>query len=334
MRKIDVAITGFGTVGKQVGALLLARAARYRARFGAEVCVTGVCGSSAGLCDDAGLDAQKLGAREGFVAGLSGPRFIERVRANVLFEASPTDLVTGGAGMGYMKTAMARGMHVIAISKGALALDHAGLRAEAARRGVALKLSGATSSALPTVDLLQYNLAGCEILSLEAILTGTTNLILAEMMDKGVAFDEALREAQRLGIAESNPALDVDGWDTACKLVILANEALDAGLDVHRLPREGIGHVGAAEVAAWRAEGVVPKLVGCIERAGGKTQAGVRLRLYPTTHPFSRVDGRTKAIRVVTDLMGEVTVTSRAGGPMATAAAAVKDFEHVLASTA
>ncbi|MES2741818.1 MAG: homoserine dehydrogenase [Pseudomonadota bacterium] len=332
MKQIDVAISGFGTVGKHVARLLGAREARYRERFGVAVRVTGVCGSRAGLCDAAGLSPARLDHGAGFTPGLTGAPFIDQVRADVLFEASPSDFRDGGAALGYMRTALRRRMQVIAISKGALAFDYAGLRDEARRQGVALRISGATSAALPTIDLLQYNLAGCEIVSFEAILTGTTNVILSAMMEQNWSFAQALAEAQRLGIAESNPALDIDGWDTACKLTILANAAFDAALTVDSVPREGIAQVSADDIAGWRAAGLTPRLVGCIERAGGVTRASVALRLYGADHPFARVHGRAKAIRVVCETMGELTVIGAGSDPVGTAAAALKDFEHVLAA--
>lgn len=331
MKTINVAVAGFGGIGRHVAQLLQDRQGRYRDRFGTEVRITGVCGSSAGLCNAAGLTPAQLADATAFTQGLTGAAFMDAVQADVLFEASPTNLRTGGAARGYITTALGRGMHVVAISKGALALDFAGLHAQALSQGVALKISGATSAALPTIDLLQYNFAGCEILSVEAILTGTTNVILSQMADQECSFDEALREAQRLGIAESDPSLDVDGWDTACKLTILANAAFGTGIDVQAMPREGIGHLGAADIRAWRAQGLMPRLVGCIDRADGQTHASVALRLYADAHPFARVHGRTKAIRVVTDLMGEFTVIGGGSNPLGTAAAALKDFDHVLA---
>lgn len=331
MKSIDIAIAGFGGIGRHVARLLHDRQARYRDHFGTEVRITGVCGSSAGLCDAQGLDPTRLADASGFTTGLTGEAFMAAVQAEVLFEASPTNFRTGGAARGYIIAALERGMHVVAISKGALALDYAGLHGQALRQGVELKISGATSSALPTIDLLQYNFAGCEVLSVEAILTGTTNVILSQMADRQCSFEDALAEAQRLGIAESDPSLDVDGWDTACKLTILANAAFGAGIDVQAMPREGIGHLGAADIRAWRARGLMPRLVGCIDRTGGQTRASVVLRLYASEHPFARVHGGSKAIHVVTDLMGEFTMSGGGSNPVGTAAAALKDFEHILA---
>lgn len=330
MRNIDVAITGYGGIGRKVASLLLQRQAHYQERYGVQVRIVGVCGASAGLIDAQGLGAAALAERQAYTPGLTGAAFIDQVPAEILFESSPTDLHTGGAALAYIRTALQRRMHTIAISKGALALDYRALHAEAVRQGVALKVSGAAGSALPAIDLLQHSLAGCRIDAVAAIVTGTTNLILSEMMDRDCSFADALAEAQRRGIAEADPRLDTEGWDTACKIAILCNTVFGTAIDVQRMPRQGITDVSLADLRGWRASGLVPRLVGHIDRVEAHYQASVRLDLCDAEHPFARVHGTTKAISVRTDLMGDFTLVGGGSNPYGTAAAALKDLEHVL----
>lgn len=330
MRRLDVAITGFGGIGQRVTELLLARRDRYRERYDFDVRIVGVCNSTSGLIDADGLQPDTLKDRTRYVSGLTGAPFIEDIPAQLLFEASPTDFRTGGAALRYIRTALSRRMHVVAISKGALAYDFPAISSEAARQKVALKVSGAAGSALPTIDLLQHNLAGCEVRSVSAIVTGTTNVILSAMMDDDCSFAAALAEAQRLGIAESDPTLDTDGWDTACKIAILANAAFGTALSVRDMPRQGISGVTLTQVREWRARGLMPRLVGHIESNNGTYQASVRIELCDSAHPFARVHGPNKAIRVSTDLMGDFTIVGGGSSPYGTAAAALKDLEHVL----
>lgn len=330
MRSINVAITGFGGIGRKVGSLLLDRKAHYEKRYGVDVRIVGVCGSLAGIIDANGLTQAMLDNKQAYVPGLSGPAFIENVPADILFEASPSNFRTGGAALAYIQTALARRMHIIAVSKGALALDYPSIRAEATRQNVALKVSGAAGSALPTVDLLQYNLAGCRISSVEAIVTGTTNVILSKMMDEDCSFNDALAQAQRLGIAESDPTLDTEGWDTACKIAIICSTAFDTAIDVQRMPRQGISDVSLSDIRQWRSQALMPRLVGHIDFVDKRYEACVRLDLCGSEHPFARVHGPTKAIRVSTDLMGDFTVLGGGSSPYGTAAAALKDLEHVL----
>ncbi|WP_431286852.1 homoserine dehydrogenase [Roseateles chitinivorans] len=333
MSRLNIAITGFGGIGRKVAELLSVRAERYRQQFDLDVRIVGVCGSSAGLIEEDGLTPEALADRSSYTPGLSGDTFIEQVPADLLIEASPTDFRTGGAALGYIRTAFRRRMHVIAISKGALVHDFPGLHAQASRQGLALKVSGAAGSAMPTVDLVQYNLAGCEVKSLSAIVTGTTNIILSEMMDRECSFADALAEAQRLGIAESDPTLDTHGWDTACKIAILCSAAFGDVIDVQAMKRQGIDHVTLDDVRRWKAQGVMPRLVGRVDRSAGVCDASVGIELCGPDHPFARAHGRAKAVHVVTDLMGELTLTGGGSSPYGTAAAALKDLEHILRDT-
>ena len=332
MKRWNLAITGFGAVGKAVAGLILARQERYQNVYHADVRLTAVCGSKGGLYDQDGLTAAHLSDSGGFVQGLTGEHFIKSAQADVLFEAGPSDFKTGGSGYLYMKLAFHQHMHVVAISKGALVFDYPGLRDLSKKQGVSLHLSGATAAALPTIDLLTYNLAGCEFTCIEGILTATTNVILSQMMEQGSSFHEALLDAQRLGVAESDPGFDVDGWDTACKITILANAALDAHLDIRDIERSGIGDVTIDKVNEWRDAKLVPKLIGCILKTGSEWSASVKLQLYPRDHIFGQVQGQNRAIRVVTDVMGEFIAIGGGSEPLATAAAALKDFEHLLSS--
>ncbi|MBV6749537.1 homoserine dehydrogenase [Pseudomonas chlororaphis] len=327
MKRWNIAITGFGSIGKAVAQILRQREQRYKTLYAADVRVVAVCGSRAGLIDHNGLTLNPEEALS-LQAGLTGDDFVEQAQADVLIEAGPTDYQTGGAGYRYIHDALSRGMHAIAISKGALVFDYRGLADLARTNGAQLKISGATSAALPTIDLLQYNLAGCQVLEVEGIVTATSNFVLSRMMD-GTNFADAVAEAQRLGMAEPDPRFDVEGWDTACKINILANAAFAADLKLQDIPRDGIDRISPADIARWKAAGVVPKLVGRIDNRGDGVRAAVELKTYPLDHPFAQVSAKMKAIRVTTDVMGEIMaigVTS----PLSTAAAALKDFEHLL----
>ncbi|WP_414440920.1 homoserine dehydrogenase [Burkholderia sp. 22PA0106] len=327
MSRCDVVISGFGQIGRAVAGLLAARHARYRERYGVDVRLTGISRSRGGRIDRDGL-RDALDADAPLDAALTGEAFVAAARPQVLIEAGPTDYRTGGAGYGYLRAALASGAHGIAISKGALVFDYPGLRALADANGVRLKISGATSAALPTIDLIELNAAGCEVSVMEGIFTATTNYVLDRMMS-GVAFADAVAEAQRAGMAEPDPRFDLDGSDTACKICILANAGFGARLALDAIARDGIEHVLPDDLARWRAEGRVPKLVGRIERRDGAVSASVQLRTYASDHPFAQVGAGMKAVRIETDAMGELLAIGHTS-PLATAAAALKDFEHLL----
>jgi homoserine dehydrogenase len=331
MQALKVAIAGFGGVGRATADLLLSRRERYRQVYGVDVRLVAVCGSRAGLADANGLQANQLDALQ---AGLSGADFVMASGADVLIEAGPSDFRSGEPGLAYLRTALAAGQDCIVISKGALVHSGRQLRELAQASGAMLKLSGAAAAALPTLDLLEHSLAGCKVLAIEGILNATTNYLLDAMSTQGLGFDAALREAQAGGFAEADPRNDTEGWDTACKLLLLANFGLGADLTMDDLVVEGIQSVTAERVEAWRAKGLVPKLIGSLTRADGAIRASVGIKTYPLSDPFAHVSGKNKAIRISSDAMGETLAIGCGVEPIATAAAALKDLEHILMARA
>ncbi len=327
MHVIKIAIAGFGGVGRATANLLLDRRERYRQVYGTEIRLVAVCGSRSGLADPEGLDAGRLEALE---PGLTGPAFIEASSADILIEAGPSDFRTGGPGLAYIRSALSDGHDTIVISKGALVHSGPELRSLARSTGAKLKLSGAAAAALPTIDLLEHSLKGCQVLEIEGILNATTNYLLDAMMNQNLGFVEALARAQAGGFAEADPRNDTEGWDTASKLLIIANFGLDAALKMDELVVDGIQSITEQHMAAWREEHLVPKLVGSLIRADGTTSCAVGIRTYPMTDPLAHVTGKNKAIRIKTDAMGETIAIGSGTEPLATAAAALKDLEQIL----
>jgi homoserine dehydrogenase len=329
MTTFRVAIAGFGGVGRATASLLLSRRARYRDIYGADVRLVAVCGSRAGTVSADGLEEPQTATLKD---GLSGPAFIAQSGADILIEAGPSDFRTGGPGLAYLRESLSAGRDTIVISKGALVHSGRDLRVLAEGSGAILKLSGAAAAALPTIDLVVHSLKGCEVLQIEGILNATTNYLLDAMTTRGVGFDEALREAQLGGFAEADPRNDTEGWDTACKLLLLANFGLGADLAMDDLNVEGIQSVTAERIETWRGQGLVPKLVGRLWRENSAIRAAVGIRAYPLADPFANIRGKDKAIRIVTDAMGETLAIGSGKEPLATAAAALKDLEHILAA--
>ncbi|WP_111414759.1 homoserine dehydrogenase [Billgrantia lactosivorans] len=327
MHVIRVAIAGFGGVGRATANLLLSRREAYRQVYRADVRLVAICGSRSGMMDAKGIEADRFDSLE---PGLSGPDFIEASGADILIEAGPSDYRTGGPGLAYIRSALSAGRDTIVISKGALVHSGRELRALAQVSGAMLKLSGAAAAALPTIDLLEHSLKGCRVLEVEGILNATTNFLLDAMTRRGLGYDEALRQAQAGGFAEADPRNDTEGWDTASKLLIITNFGLGAELTIDDLAVEGIQSVTRERIEAWHAQGLVPKLVGHLTNSNGEIRARVGIRTYPLDDPLANVSGKDKAIRITTDAMGETVAIGAGKEPLATAAAALKDFEHIL----
>ncbi|HGW4636932.1 TPA: homoserine dehydrogenase [Acinetobacter baumannii] len=330
MKRINVAICGFGRIGQQIAELLLNRSTYYKQKYQIDARLVGVCNSSSGLIEQEGLQASKWLDKTQYQAGLTEQKFLEQVQADVIIETGLSDYVTGGKGLFYLNYALTHSMHAIAVSKGALVVEGKKLIHLAHQHNKKLFFSGATAAALPTVDLFEYNLAGCQILEIEGVFTGTTNFILNDMLQHECAFTESLEKAQARGIAEPNSSFDVDGWDTAAKITILVNTVLGADVKIQDIPRQGISHVTTEHIRDWKQENIIPRLVGFIHIKNQQIQTGVELRLVPANHPFAHLQGSNKCIRVLTQEMGEFVVSGGASAPLATAAAALKDFELIL----
>ena len=155
MKTVRIAIAGFGGAGRTTASLLLSRRARYREVYGADMRLVAVCASRSGVKSADGLEGDQLSALED---GFSGPAFIEESGADILIEAGPSDFRTGGPGLAYLRSSLSAGRDTIVISKGALVHSGRELRELARGSGAMLKISGAASAALPTIDLVEHSL--------------------------------------------------------------------------------------------------------------------------------------------------------------------------------
>jgi homoserine dehydrogenase len=250
---------------------------------------------------------------------------IAAAEADVLVEVSPTDLETGEPATGHIRAALRRGWHVVTANKGPVALHFAALRREAAEAGVGFGFEGTVMSGTPSLRLGLEALAGCAVRELRGIVNGTTNYILTQM-ERGMAYDDALAEAQRLGYAETDPTGDVEGYDAAGKAAILANILMGADLRPGDVAREGITALTRDSVAAAQAAGERWKLIARVWRDGEVVRASVAPTRLPTSHPLAGVAGATNALTFTTDLIGEVTLIGPGAGGVATGFALISDI--------
>ena len=229
-----------------------------------------------------------------------------------------------------LQTALKNKKHVVTAAKGPLVLRYGELKALAEKAQVKLMFSAATAAALPTLDVGLSCLAGKEVLSAEGILNGTTNYILTRMHEEGTPYADALAEAQRMGVAEPDPSLDVEGRDTGNKILIKpANEVFQANLSLKDIAVTGITKITPAEIQQAEGEGKVIKLIGKVERKGGKVVAVVAPLPLPADHPLASVRGTERAVSYLTDTMDRVTVSGGKSNPVGAAAALLKDVIRI-----
>ncbi len=231
----------------------------------------------------------------------------------------------GQPGSGMILSAFSEGWDVVTADKAPLVTDGAQLLEAACKQGRRMKMSGAAGAALPGLDTALYSLAGTEITLVEGLLNGTSNYILTRIQE-GAAYGSALREAQEKGIAEPDPSLDVEGWDTAKKMLLLTNIVFQKKIRLTDIPVQGITGLNPDLVGKARSgEGVI-KLLGRLRRESGKFQLDVGPRLLNPSHPLAGVSGADKGISFETDSMGRVTVTGGRSDPQGAAASLLKDL--------
>jgi len=219
-----IAILGFGSVGRGIARVLLAK--------DLGIAVTGLADSKSGIIDAGGIDlAAALARKEGGGPcgnpGVSPADVVAKAEYDVLVEVTPTNVETGEPALGHIREALRRHKHVVTSNKGPIALDYPGLRALAEANGVLLKYEATVCGAIPLIHAMQEGLAGNTISRLYGVFNGTCNYILTRMAAEGLTYEQALAEARELGYAEADPTYDVEGIDAGIKLVILANTILD-----------------------------------------------------------------------------------------------------------
>jgi len=347
MRAQRIILCGFGKVGRAFAQLLHERRDLLQTRYALVLDLVAVVDIGGAALAPRALPkippAELLahvnmgGAVEGFdnfgMPGATGKAVMESLEADLIVEATPTNLTTGEPGLTHMRAALSRGMHVISANKGPLVLRYAELQALAQEHGGQIYMSAATAAALPTLDVGQICLAGAQILGIEGILNGTTNFILTKMQEEGYRYLDALQEAQARGIAETDPTLDVEGFDTANKLILLANALLGTGYGPNDVTRRGIADITPQMVMDARRSGKSLKLIGRASMRHGSVHLSVAPEELPLDHPLAVVHGAEKAVTYETDTMGRVTVIGGQSSPIGAAAALLKDIINLSRTT-
>ena len=313
---VRVALLGCGNVGGALAELLVARQDDIAARTGIRLELVGIA-----------------------VADIDRPRpptipvALFETDSAMLAVRPDVDIVVeliGGLhpAQELIESALRAGKPVVTANKAVLALSGAELADLAAAHGVDLLYEAAVAGAIPVIRPLRESLAGEQIVRVMGIVNGTTNFILTRMEEDGVDFDDALAEAQRLGLAERDPTADVEGHDAAAKAAILAALAFGSDVvdvDVHR---EGISGIAAADVAYANRLGYSVKLLAIAELVDGGPELSVRVHpaMVPTSHPLASVRGAFNAVFIEGAVSGELMLYGRGAGGGPTASAVLGDL--------
>ena len=322
--EMKLAFIGFGTVGRGLMELLEEKKADLETRYGFRYRTVAVHDIAYGTVhDEQGLDGSELlkmaeaqrtfRGHKKFVDGMTAEQVITETGANTVVEVTPTNLETGQPATGYIQAALKRKKHVVTTNKGPVALAYPELHKLAEENGVQFRFEGTVMSGTPVFHLWETGLAGAQISRVRGILNGTTNYILAQM-EAGISYEDALKDAQQKGYAETVPDADVLGWDAKAKVLILANVLLDAGLRPDDVACEGITGISLEDVEAARAKGQRWKLVGQVERKNGTVTASVAPVSLPVDDFLAGISGVNNALLFETDTLGSVTIIGPGAG--------------------
>lgn len=331
-----LALIGFGNVGQAFARLLLRKKDALAANHEIEFLITGVYTAHHGSAiDPDGLDLSAV--LESFSAGQSlsafsklplpadGVGFVTSCPADVLFENSPVNHVDGQPAVNHLRAALTLGMHAITANKGPLAHAYSELAGLAAAHNRRFLFESTVMDGAPIFSLFRQPLPALELRSFTGILNSCTNYILG-LMDSGSSFEEAVRSAQAIGIAETDPSADIDGWDAAIKVAILSTVLMGASLTPQQVDHQGIRSITPAMLVSARSEGKRWKLICTASRQGGVVRGAVAPQLVTPDSPFFSVGGTSSFVQFETDVLPGLGILESSPGPETTAYGLLADF--------
>ena len=337
MQTCNLALLGFGNVGQALVRLLTRKTDELRQRYGLEWRLTGVSTRRYGwLADPAGLNVEALLAQasepkiQNLQSKIKNPYealrdWLNDARPEVLFEVTSLNPQSGQPAIGHIRAGLEYGAHVVTANKGPVVFAYKELRDLAVKRGKRFMFESTVMDGAPIFSLFREALPAANLLRFRGVLNSTTNFILTQM-ETGRSFEEAVDEAKAIGIAETNPVLDLDGWDAAVKVSALATVLMDIPLKPSDIQRQGIGQLRTEMVQAARAEGKPYKLVCRAERQGQQVAASIRPEQVPLADPLASVSGTSSIVHFELDTLPGLTITEHDPTPETTAYGLLADF--------
>jgi len=331
MKIYNLCLLGYGNVARALVRLLIEKSEAMREEFGVGWRVTGVATRRMGW----------LAAPEGFEVGeLLSDSITQRVqpspsnvrewlkaaRCDVLFETTSLEPLTGEPAITHVRAGLEHGAHVVTANKGTIVHAHRELSELARAHGRRFMHEATVADCLPVFSTFRESMPAARVLAFSGILNSTTTLILEEIAAGGT-YDEGVRRAQELGVTETDPAHDVDGWDAAVKVCAVANVLMCAGLKLVDVSREGIRGLSAEEVRAAHAAGEPFKLVArCTRDESGRVEGRVRPERIAPDDPFASIKGTTLALNFELDVLRGLTLVAHAPDLKSTSYGMLADF--------
>jgi len=341
-RTVDLLLIGVGNLGRRFARTIEEVRDELRLRYGLVFRIVGAADSRGAAVspmglDGAAIDGIKCAGRSVSELpnvgqpGVTGLEMIEAVHADALCEASPVNLAGGAEpALSHVRRAIGRGLHVSTPNKGPIVVAYRELTALAQQNGVQLRCDGTVAGGLPAIALGARDLRGATVLRIEAVPNLTTGFVL-DRLAAGASWEAAIDEARRGGALEGDGSWDLDGWDAAAKLVILAQTVLDVDATIDDVEMHGIRGVDLHALRDERASYSLRLLASAKRRDDG----GYSLRVAPTSlpvdHPLGRLGPTGMGITYETDLYGKITSIIDEPTPLPSAMSMLRDLLEIYA---
>jgi len=345
MPHYNLALLGFGNVGQALLKLLIEKRAELSNLYDISFRVTGIATSRHGSAIDTdGLDMESVlewirgnngqdGSSLNGLSSLPVPSdsfdFIRRCNADVLFENTPVNYETGQPAVEHIRLALENGMHVITANKGPVVHAYHDLSNLAKQNGVRFYFESVVMDGAPIFSLFRETLPAARLISFQGVLNSTTNMILTRM-EAGESFEQAVKYTQEIGIAETDPSGDVDGWDATVKVAALVTVLMNIQIKPQQVKRTGIREITQAMVQSALEEGKRWKLVCSAKRNSDYVEAQVEPQLVNIESPMYHVQGTSSFLQFETDVLGLFTIVEEDPGPFTTAYGCLADFLNVV----
>ncbi len=339
MKTVRVALVGVGSVQRCLLQILFDKQEQLEKEYGLSFLIMAIADSSGVAVNTDGFDpidilkhkqsGKRVSSYHGYRDDLSITDAIGVYDCDLIFEASPVDLETGGTGLKVCRKALSMGVSVVLANKAPLVLAFKELHQLADTSSSVLKYSATVCGGLPVLNIGRRDFPVGDILELKGIFNSTCNFIL-DSMAKGDSFDAALKEAQERGIAETDPSLDIEGWDTANKLLIIANTIMGTDIGLDDIEVSGIKHIKPDYILAEKAKGNAVKLVACAQ--DGKFS--VSPMAIAQSEFLAQCTGWEMAIEIHTDIFGINYFKLWEREPIPTAGSMLRDAIHIFSAKA
>jgi len=336
---MKLALIGLGTVNRGLLELLAEKKDSLSKYYGFNPLVTAISDPVVGsVFSGKGIDIKEILSlleKENNIKnysdgekGWDSERTIKESNADTIVEATPTDIKTGEPGLSLIRTALNSRKNVVTTNKGPIVLAYSELKKLADKNGVFLRFEGTVLSGTPVLNLVESTFKGVDIKEVRGIMNGTANYILTKM-EIGLSYEEALKKARKKGIAEEQPEADIKGWDSAAKIVIVANVLMKGNLSITEVPIKGIDKVTEKDIIKALKDRKHWKLIASAKKTESGIIASVAPEILNDNDPLAKMTGSVNAVTFTTDILGNVTISGPGAGKKETGYALLSDLLYI-----